>query len=313
MNDKLPRITVIVPHLEQPRYLERALCSVIDQGYDNLELIVMDGGSGDESLELLRAYDEHIDHWQSDWDSGPAEAVNTALNWATGDLVGVLDGDDAYLPFALHEVAKVLGVEVGDGPDWAVGSAVRVDECDEPLGEHPADPPRSLASFLMHDAGPLPGSAVFYRTELLKIMGGFDSTFRLAYAHEMHARLYTAEQRPGVIKPAVAAVRDHDASLTAAHALGCGDEFVVAAERYGNQLPPTPRYLLWRKCDEARRLYAAAEAEIAADPDRRVMWSQLLRRPWWLARDGYRRQLLRSLGQAPTAMPAPADADRRAA
>lgn len=309
-----PRITVIIPNLDQDLYLERAICSVLDQGYENLELIVMDGGSSDQSVEIIRSYDQDIDHWQSTWDSGPAEAVNTALTWATGQIIAVLDADDAYLPYALHEAAQAMG-ELEDtdllGPatggndtgDWLVGQAIRVDELDEHLGDLPADPPRTLSSFLMQDTGPLVSSAVFYRTDLLKAMGGFDSKFKLAYAHEMHARLYAANLKPAVARAALAAVRDHDQSLSATQALSCGPEFIEAAERYSTHLAPTHRYLLWRSCDEARRIYAAAEMEIHEDAQRRVLWNQLLKRPHWLARSDYRRELLQNLGQdeaAPT-------------
>ncbi|MEM9914039.1 MAG: glycosyltransferase [Planctomycetota bacterium] len=309
-----PRITVIIPSLDQDLYLERAICSVLDQGYDNLELIVMDGGSSDQSVEIIRTYDHDIDHWQSTWDSGPAEAVNTALTWATGQIVGILDADDAYLPYALHEVARAMGSTEGDqlkGPtaggnddgecDWLVGQAVRVDELDEHLGDLPADPPRTLSAFLMQDSGPLASSAVFYRTDLLKAMGGFDSQFKLAYAHEMHARLYAANLKPAVARAALAAVRDHELSLSATHGLSCGAEFIEAAERYSTHLAPTHRYLLWRSCDESRRIYAAAEMEISEDAQRRVLWSQLLKRPWWLASSDYRRKLLRNLGTDQTA------------
>ncbi|MEO0514903.1 MAG: glycosyltransferase [Planctomycetota bacterium] len=308
----LPRITVIIPNLDQDLYLERAICSVLDQGYENLELIVMDGGSSDQSVEIIRTYDRDIDHWQSTWDSGPAEAVNTALTWATGQIVGVLDADDAYLPYALHEAAQTMGDFEDDalqgpasgatstenpGADWMVGQAIRVDELDEHLGDLPADPPRTLSSFLMQDAGPLASSAVFYRTDLLKAMGGFDSQFKLAYAHEMHARLYAANLKPAVARAALTAVRDHDQSLSATHSLSCGPEFIDAAERYSTHLAPTHRYLLWRSCDEARRLYAAAEMEIHEDASRRLLWSQLLKRPHWLASSDYRRKLLQNLGR----------------
>ncbi|MEM7624871.1 MAG: glycosyltransferase [Planctomycetota bacterium] len=314
-----PRITVIIPSLDQELYLERAICSVLDQGYDNLELIVMDGGSEDNSLEIIRQYDNDIDHWQSTWDSGPAEAINTALSWATGEIVGILDADDAYLPYALHEAAKASGA---GRADWFVGQSIRVDELDDHLDDLPADPPRSLAAFLMQEDGPLAGSAVFYRTELVKSMGGFDSTLKLAYGQEMHARLYAAQQVPGVIRAAVAAVREHELSLSATQGLACGGEFIEAAERYSTHLAPTHRYLLWRTCDESRRIFNNAGEAIEADPAQRTIWQQLLRKPWWLSSSDYRRRLLQHTGETtpysadPTHQPDAFDAgsdERRAA
>jgi glycosyltransferase involved in cell wall biosynthesis len=283
-----PRITVIVPSLDQDFYLERALCSVLDQGYGNLELIVMDGGSMDSSADIIRAYAGQIDHWQSVWDSGPAEAVNTALTWATGQIVGVLDADDAYLPHALAEAARAFTAEV----DWAVGHAFAVDELDERTDDLPARPADNLQSFLLDPAGPLPGSTVFYRAELLRAMGGFDTELKLAYGHEMQARLYAAKRKPGLIAAPVAAVREHELSLTATQGLTCGHEFIEAAERYAVHLPPTSRYLLWRACDESRRVYTEADLQIGDDPAARTLWQQLLKNPGWLADADYRRKLL---------------------
>ena len=295
-----PRISVIIPNLNQEIYLEQAICSVLDQGYENLELLVMDGGSIDQSQAIIDTYAEDLDYWQSAWDSGPAEAVNTALTWATGQITLVLDADDTLLPHALHEAAAAFAA----GAEWVVGRAVRVDEIDEVLGELPARAAGDLAGFLADETGPLRSSAVFYRTDLLKAMGGFDSAFKLAYAHEMHARLYAAERTPTPLSVQVATVRDHDHSLTATHGLLCGTEYLDAAERYARHLAPTPRFALWRSCDESRRIFAAAELQIQREAHTRGLWQQLLKRPWWLARADYRQKLLLKAVPAEAAQPA---------
>ncbi len=294
-----PRISVIIPNLNQELYLEQAICSVLDQGYDNLELLVMDGGSIDQSQAIIETYAEDLDYWQAAWDSGPAEAVNTALTWATGQIVTVLDADDTMLPQALATVAKVFTA----GADWAVGQAIRVDEIDEVLGDLPARPGPDLAAFLADQAGPLRSSAVFYRADLLKAMGGFDSGFKMAYAHEMHARLYAAERVPTVIQAQVTAIRDHDQSLTATHGLLCGHEYLDASERYARHLAPEPRFQLWRTCDESRRIFAAAEQQMHQETHTRALWQQLLKRPWWLSRDDYRKKLLLKAVPAEAAQP----------
>jgi hypothetical protein len=110
----------------------------------------------------------------------------------------------------------------------------------------------------------------------------------------MQARLYAADQKPGVIRAAIAAVREHEMSLSAVQGLACGEEFIEAAERYSTHLPPTHRYLLWRSCDESRRILDCANRDIDADPSQRMVWQQLLRKPWWLASTDYRRRLLQN-------------------
>lgn len=302
-----PRLTIIIPNLNQGQYLERAICSVIDQGYDNLELIVMDGGSTDQSLDIITAYEDELAHWQSTWDSGPAEAINTAASWATGEVIGVLDADDIYLPCVLHDVAKALGQA-----SWAVGHAHRVDHDDHVLGELRAELPADLAGQLLRNDAPACGSATFYRTSTFKNAGGFDSQLRLGYRFELHCRLQAAGEAPRVIPVRVAAVRDHEESLAAQRSVACGREFVDATERHAGQLPPAQRYQLWRSCDERRRIYAAATRESRDDADRRALWQQLLRRPWWLARDDYRQQVLAAIGERPEAADSAQDLRRAA-
>ncbi len=302
-----PRLTIIIPNLNQGLYLERAICSVLDQGYDNLELIVMDGGSTDESLEIIATYEDDLAHWQSMWDSGPAEAINTAISWATGDVIGILDADDVYLPCALHDVAKTMAQA-----SWGIGHAHRVDMDDQVLGELRAEAPGDLARQLLRDEAPACGSATFYRTDVLKTAGGFDSQLRLGYRFEMHCRLQAAGETPTVIPARVASIRDHEESLTAQQGVACGREFIDAAERHASSLPPAQRYMLWRSCDERRRIYDAAARESAEDADRRALWQQLLRRPWWLTRNDYRRKVLAAIGE-PSDVAGLADDVRRAA
>ncbi len=291
---KTPRITVIIPNLDQGLYLEQAICSVLDQDYDNLELIVMDGGSTDDSLAVISIYDREIAHWQSLWDSGPAEAINTALTWATGEVVGVLHADDLYLHGALEHAAKAMRKA-----DWAVGRATRIDETDEELGPAERVTPACLADYLVIGGGRMPCSATFYRTDLLKAMGGFDAEMRLAWHHEMACRLYAAEQRPAAIPAALACVREHDEAQSVRLAIRAGEEFIEASERYGEHLSVGQRYTLWRDSDARRKLYRLAAAQCKADTALRPVWRQWLRQPWRLADAAYRHRLAAALVPAP--------------
>lgn len=95
-----PRLTVITPSLNQAPYLERALLSVLDQGYPDLEYIVMDGGSTDGSVEILHRYDDRLAFWVSEPDEGQSWAINSAIERATGDVIAYINSDDYYLPGA---------------------------------------------------------------------------------------------------------------------------------------------------------------------------------------------------------------------
>lgn len=96
----LPRLTVITPSLNQAQYLERTIRSVLDQGYPDLEYIVMDGGSTDGSVDVLRRYDDRLAYWTSAPDEGQSWAINRAIERSTGDVIAYINSDDYYLPTA---------------------------------------------------------------------------------------------------------------------------------------------------------------------------------------------------------------------
>ena len=285
-----PRITVITPSYNQARFLERTICSVLDQGYDNLEYIVIDGGSTDESVDIIGLYDRELAFWASTPDGGPCDAINDALTRATGDIVSILDGDDVFPPGVLDRVAR-LGHR-RDGPTWIVGSCLRIDESDDSLGTIEPHSPKSLASFLMHESGVLPAPSTFFNRNLLIDNGGFDSRLDYAFHYEYCCRLLSRGLRPTIEPTPLAARREHPGSRSARCTLQHGQETVDAAFRYVEALPMKQRHELWLNCDSRRRSYALAEAEAAGGQAKRFMLSELIRHPWWLADDLIRQTLM---------------------
>ncbi len=102
----LPTISIVTPSLNQGKYLEQTIQSVLGQNYPNLEYIIIDGGSEDNSLEIIDKYKNHLMYWESGEDTGQANAINRGFSVASGEILGWLNSDDYYLPGTLEYIAN---------------------------------------------------------------------------------------------------------------------------------------------------------------------------------------------------------------
>ena len=101
---------MVTPSYNQGRFIEQTITSVLGQSYPNLEYMVLDGGSTDETVEVIERYQKHLSFWRSERDRGQSAAVNEGFARATGDILCWLNSDDMYLPGALDFVARTLEV-----------------------------------------------------------------------------------------------------------------------------------------------------------------------------------------------------------
>jgi len=107
----LPKITVVTPSLNQGQFLEDTILSVLGQQYPNLEYIILDGGSTDESVGIIRKHQHNLAYWISEKDRGQAAAINQGFARASGDILCWLNSDDMYLPGTLLHIAARLDPE----------------------------------------------------------------------------------------------------------------------------------------------------------------------------------------------------------
>jgi glycosyltransferase involved in cell wall biosynthesis len=183
-----PTVSIVTPSFAQGRYLERTLYSVLAQGYPTLEYFVQDGGSTDETLEILERRDGQLTGWASEPDGGQADAINRGFSRTTGELMGWLNSDDILLPGALAYVARYFAEH--PEVDVVYGNRILIDEDDGEIGvwvlpKHD-DRALTLADFV-------PQETLFWRRSIWEAVGGrLDPTFGYALDWDLLLRFREA-------------------------------------------------------------------------------------------------------------------------
>ncbi len=180
----IPKISVVIPSYNQGNYLERTLLSVIDQQYPNLELIVMDGGSTDNSVDIIKKYESEIAYWVSESDNGQTDALAKGFNKSTGDIQCWLNSDDLHEPMTLKSVAEYFSKH--PNIDAVFGGTLWIDEHDKPLRVQHEIP---FNRFIwLHTYNYIMGMSMFWRRGIYERSGGLNPEFILAMDGDLWAR-----------------------------------------------------------------------------------------------------------------------------
>ena len=181
----LPLVTVVTPSFNQARFLEETINSVLNQTYPNLQYIIMDGGSSDGSLEIIKKYAARLAHWVSEKDSGQTDAINKGFALAKGEILAWLNSDDTLLPNAIEEAVAYLSEHPETG--MVYGDANYIDENSRVRGKFPAaetDLPRLRRGYVH-----IPQQASFFRRSLWEQVGPLDPKFFFAMDYDLWVRL----------------------------------------------------------------------------------------------------------------------------
>ena len=184
MTSTRPLVSIITPSYNQAAYLEHTLISVLEQDYPSLEHIVIDGASGDSSVEIIQKYADKLAYWVSEKDSGQAEAINKGLSRATGEIIAWLNSDDYYLPGAVS--AAVQAFE--DHPDAVLvyGNMLAIDGHGQIINQLNYRQ-LSIEDLLCFQIIGQP--AVFFRREALEKAGDLDPTYHFLLDHHLWLRI----------------------------------------------------------------------------------------------------------------------------
>lgn len=215
---KQPLVSIITPSYNQARYLHKTIESVLDQDYSPIEYLLVDGGSTDGSLEIIRRYQKQFTWWVSEKDQGQADAINKGLKHAKGQVVAWLNSDDYYLPGAIKKAVACLRVNANIS--MVYGDVLAVNAKDEYL---------NLLRYKQYNLQDLMcfniigQSSVFIRQEYLRSAGWLDLSYRYLLDHQLWLRL--AKLAPILYLPqTLSATRFHSQSKNIAQAIAFGPE-----------------------------------------------------------------------------------------
>lgn len=179
----LPLVSIITPSLNQGRFIRQTIESVLAQDYPRLEYLVMDGGSTDETIEILRSYGDRLT-WRSAPDRGQADAVNAGARLAQGEVIGWLNSDDTYQPGAVKAAVEHLTAH----PDTAMvyGDAHYIDEYNSVIGTYPTED--FDLERLAHTCFICQPTAFFCRS-MIEAIEGLDANLQYCMDYDLWIRL----------------------------------------------------------------------------------------------------------------------------
>jgi len=225
---KVPLISIITPSYNQAPFLEASIRSVLEQDYSNIEYIIIDGGSTDGSLDIIKKYADRLAFWSSEKDRGQTDAINKGFARATGEIMAWINSDDTYGPGAIREaVAEMLAhPEMG----MVYGYANFIDDHGKVIGRFPA----AQTDYLRLRGGyvHIPQQAAFFRRDLWQQVGPLDPSFFFAMDYDLWVRI--AKLAPLLYTRKVwANFRLHGDSKTMAANDRCWPEMIRVHKREG--------------------------------------------------------------------------------
>jgi glycosyltransferase involved in cell wall biosynthesis len=186
--ETMPKISVVVPSFNQAKYLELTLRSILDQQYPNLELIVIDGGSKDESPDIIRKYEKHMKFWCSEPDGGQTQGIIKGFSHATGEILCFLNSDDLFEPGALREVGEYFARH--PDADAVYGNALWIDADGNTLQPKKEIPFNRFIWLYTYNY--IPGMSMFWRRTIYDKAGGLNPAFQLAFDADLWIRFSDA-------------------------------------------------------------------------------------------------------------------------
>ena len=223
MNDGSPLVSIVTPSYERESFLSRCIASVQAQSHTSIEHIVVDGGSADGTVDLLRESERRYGtRWISEPDTGMYDAINKGMQMATGSIVAYLNTDDLYFPWTVSTALAALT----SGDDIVFGDAVVIDSARHPRARVRPQLFPPFDSYYYSYLGSIPQPTVFMHREVFDSVGQFDgSSFGLIADCDYWQRCAQAGFTPTKIDEYMAVMLDHPDTLRATNSVQLATEF----------------------------------------------------------------------------------------
>jgi len=232
-NNTIVKVSVVTPSFQQAQFLEETIQSVISQSYPKLEYIVIDGGSTDGSVDIIKKYEKNIAYWVSEPDRGQSHAVNKGLEKATGDIIGWINSDDRYYEGAIQKAIEVFSEypEV----DVVFGNVDFIDEQGNILhqtNEMAVD----FRTYLFTNRCYHANAAGFFRKKCFDLYGMLREDLKYAMDYELYLRFAYNRCRFYQMKDVLGSYRLHEQSKTLLHSKIMASECTSCSEEYKKAL-----------------------------------------------------------------------------
>lgn len=222
---KLPLVSIITPSYNQAPYLEETILSVLNQDYPHIEYIIIDGGSTDGSVDIIRKYADRLAYWSSESDSGQAEAINKGWRRCQGDLIAYLNSDDYYLPGAISTIVATWQAHPESGV--ICGQATWVDVRGNPQQTTSS---QVNAQQMLNRLESLPQPAAFVTKAVVERIGFFDEGLHYTLDKEYYLRAVANADIAYATEP-LACMRLHESSKSVAATSKFAPEMVRLAKK----------------------------------------------------------------------------------
>ena len=203
-----PRISIVTPSYNQGQFIEETIRSVLLQGYPNLEYIIIDGGSTDNSVEIIERYEPWLAYWVSEKDKGQSHAINKGFARSTGEIMAWLNSDDYYAPFALSMVATSFSMT---RTLWVAGKTLRINLGGN-LTEGIGKPFEEIENWFVGDL--YSQSSVFWKKALWEKCGKLDENLNYSFDYDLWLRFAHCQPFALWIDQLLAYTRFHASSKT---------------------------------------------------------------------------------------------------